>query len=159
LFYFIKLAYYNNEGDSVARKRYRASAVVVADNKLLTVLLEDPKSKLTRYFIPGGKIEESESPEDAARREILEETGIEASIISDSKLVATYPFVWNGELFECTTTFFAATCRCSFIPTCIEDTEYNLGAQWIPLTQLDEKMGFDQNILGPIKSLIAKYFQ
>ncbi len=141
------------------KKRHRASAVVVFEGQLLTVRLQDPHTKVVNYFIPGGKVESGESPEDAAKRETLEEAGIKIKIIPGSEIVETYPFVWNNELIECTTAFFAATCDNPSLPKDINDAPYNLSAQWLPLSDIDAKFEFDQNIFEPIKRLITKYFQ
>jgi 8-oxo-dGTP pyrophosphatase MutT (NUDIX family) len=140
-------------------KRYRASAVVVSNNELLTVRLQDPHTKSINYFIPGGKVEDSETSHATAERETWEETGVKISVIAGSELVVTYPFVWNNELIECTTAYFAATCLDRSIPVDNKDAEYNLGAQWLPLDQIERKMGFDLNILDPIKKIIKAYFQ
>ncbi len=142
----------------IRKKRYRASAVVVSNNELLTVLLEDPHTKITNFFIPGGKVEENESPELTAKRETFEESGINISVIPGSEIVITYPFTWNNELIECTTAFYAATCTDRTIPKNIRDASYNFGAQWLPISEIDEKMSFDRRILEPVKQLIANYF-
>ncbi len=141
------------------KKRNRASVVVVSCNELLTVRLQDPYTKIVNYFVPGGKIGEFETPTIAAIRETFEESGIGISLIEGSDLQVTYPFVWNNELFECTTTYFAAICSDRLIPKNHFDAEYNLGAQWIPLSEIDEKMGFDSNILDPVKKIVTKYFK
>jgi 8-oxo-dGTP diphosphatase len=53
------------------------------------------------WVLPGGKIEENESPEQAAIREVFEETGFRTGII---RKVATYDFSFKDgtdHLFEC----------------------------------------------------------
>ena len=56
-----------------------ASIVVLNQNKVLLVRRgRVPFAGL--WSLPGGKIEGSESPRDAARRELKEETGIEADV-------------------------------------------------------------------------------
>ena len=74
----------------VAKKEQRvaAYAVVVEDERVLLVLAGVASSG--RWFLPGGGIEFGEDPEDAVRREVLEETGQEVeglalcSVLSDS---------------------------------------------------------------------------
>lgn len=59
--------------------RAAASAIVFQDDRVL--LIERGKGALRGYFsLPGGHIEPGERARDAARREVLEETGIAAEI-------------------------------------------------------------------------------
>ena len=46
--------------------------------------------KLQKYLPPGGHIEENETPIEAVRREILEETGLTVEIISDENITTNY---------------------------------------------------------------------
>ena len=48
---------------------------VKPDNKVLLVLKDRPEWQKNKYNLPGGKLEEGELPEDAAVRELKEETG------------------------------------------------------------------------------------
>ena len=54
--------------------RDRATAVVIRDGKVLLVLGRGPV-----YLMPGGGIEQGESPAEAAARELFEETGLTAT--------------------------------------------------------------------------------
>jgi len=64
------------------KKRIRAAAIIFIDNKLITVYREKVvDGNLKKYYvIPGGGVEAGESIEDAVKREILEEVGIEISL-------------------------------------------------------------------------------
>lgn len=56
-----------------------ASIAVLAQNKVL--LVRRKRAPLAGLWsLPGGKIERGESPREAARRELLEETGMEADV-------------------------------------------------------------------------------
>lgn len=60
-------------------------ALVVVDNKILLV----KHSYRSKYFIPGGGVKKGEHLEDAAAREVFEETGIKVNSES-AKLVGVY---------------------------------------------------------------------
>lgn len=64
------------------KKRIRASAVIFLDDKLITVYREKMVDGILKkyYVIPGGGVEENETIEDATKREILEEVGIEIQL-------------------------------------------------------------------------------
>jgi 8-oxo-dGTP pyrophosphatase MutT (NUDIX family) len=140
------------------KERIRASTVVVADGQLLTVLLEDPHTRITRHFVPGGAVEPGETPADAAARETLEETGITVTLLPHPPLVARYPFVWNDRTYDCTTSFFAATCEKPLKTPIVDDAAYNKGVAWIPLSQVEAMMNFDRHICAAIQSVIRSVF-
>lgn len=87
------------------------SSAIVCDGKVL--LLKRPagcRSFPDRWSLVAGKIESGESPEAAARREIMEETGIEVGDVIDSKepiyvrdrsrLWKVYPFRFDCDKAE-----------------------------------------------------------
>lgn len=60
-------------------KRNRSQAMVCRDGKLLLV---EHRMKGRDFFnLPGGGIEENETPEEAALRELNEEAGVSLSLI------------------------------------------------------------------------------
>lgn len=70
---------------------YRTSAIIY--NKDKTKILLFKSSNRDFYMLPGGKVNELESSEDALKREVKEETGLEISIIDFkcfSECVVTY---------------------------------------------------------------------
>ena len=50
------------------------------EDNVLLVLKNRPENLAGKYNLPGGKIEKGESPEECARRELFEETGISCGI-------------------------------------------------------------------------------
>ncbi|GKX66405.1 NUDIX hydrolase [Inconstantimicrobium mannanitabidum] len=68
--------------------RLRSQAIVVEGDKIL--LLKTHSGSRDNYELPGGGINEGETPEEAAIRELFEETGIKGEII---RLASKY---YNG---------------------------------------------------------------
>jgi len=64
------------------KKRIRASAIVFVDSKLITVYREKIIDGILKkyYVIPGGGVEDNETVEEATKREILEEVGIDIEL-------------------------------------------------------------------------------
>lgn len=69
-------------------------ALIERDNKILMVRRHDPEHAQwhRKWGFPGGKIELHETPMDALRREIKEETNL---TISSERLLGVYTHHWN----------------------------------------------------------------
>lgn len=69
-------------------------ALIERDNKILIVRRHDPEHAQwhRKWGFPGGKIELHETPMDALRREIKEETNL---TISSERLLGIYTHHWN----------------------------------------------------------------
>ena len=61
-------------------RHFTATAFVVDTQKRVLLMWH---KRLQRWMPPGGHIDENETPEETARRECLEETGLEVEIIGD----------------------------------------------------------------------------
>jgi 8-oxo-dGTP pyrophosphatase MutT (NUDIX family) len=120
-----------------AIKRHAAAAVVVRENKLLTVLLEDPTTKVTRHFLPGGKIEGLETPVDTAIRETLEETGYRVRVDLDSLRVHTGLFEWDGKLYNRENKIYRAHLL-NETSQAVSDASYHRGVEWMELSRVPE---------------------
>ncbi len=129
------------------RERIRASALCIYNEMILTVKLEDPTSKVTRCYLPGGKIEEGEHPANTAVRETFEETGYLVRVDHQSERKAQYPFCWDNEMINVTTYFYKASLITDFdSPNEISDAHYHRGVFWIPQAQREELFNWNPDI-------------
>lgn len=117
--------------------RLRATVICEAEGHLLLVRLRDPKSGVVALYPPGGGIEDGETPAEAGERETFEEAGVRVRVDPKVELVDRYPFVWNGDEYDCTTHYFGAELDGPFLKSLgpVNDTEYNLGPAWVPTAE------------------------
>lgn len=74
-------------------KHFTATAYIIDQGKVL--LLMHPKLK--KWLPPGGHIELNETPPECAKRETLEETGLEIELIEQENLWLNF---WNASSIE-----------------------------------------------------------
>ena len=84
------------------------------------------------WILPKGHIDPGETPEETARREVLEETGVEARVIS---ALGTESFTYEGR--EVRVRYFAM--RATGTGTAIEDRE----TRWCLLAEAETMLGFE----------------
>lgn len=101
-------------------------AVVVGDGALLMVQRGHEPAR-GAWTLPGGRVEKGEYIEDALRREVLEETGIEISI---ERLLGIFEVVAEPHYVILD---FLATAAARTEPT--PDTDA-LAARWVPLDEV-----------------------
>lgn len=79
---------------------YALSAVVYAERDGEVLLLKRQGGALSgQWFLPGGAVERGELPEEGARRELIEETGLD--IEGEIELVGAYPmWVYGGDCLQ-----------------------------------------------------------
>ena len=120
---------------SKIKTRTRAGVICIRDAQMLVIELEDPVTKARYLSLPGGGIEDGETPAIAAAREALEETGYSVTLNEASQRIHEYVFVWAGESYACTTHWFMATTGPDE-PAQVDDAPFNLGPSWIPVQEV-----------------------
>ena len=135
------------------QKRTRATVVCLEGRNILTIELQDPTTGKRMWSLPGGEIEENETPERAAVRETLEETGHLVVLHPTARMVTEYLFRWNAILYECTTHWFVAT-PSHHETTPVEDADYLLGSSWLPIRRINELFAYHPHIREVTKQLI-----
>ena len=64
------------------QKHFTATAFVIDSQKRVLMMWH---KRLQRWMPPGGHVDENETPEDTAKRECKEETGLDVEIVSDAQ--------------------------------------------------------------------------
>lgn len=75
------------------RKEFTATAYILHDHKVLLLY----HRKMQKWLPPGGHMEPNETPPEAVRREVLEETGLEIEFLTQENIWLNH---WNANSFE-----------------------------------------------------------
>jgi 8-oxo-dGTP pyrophosphatase MutT (NUDIX family) len=88
----------------------RAVRIVCLDEADRVLLLDwqDPFSGARIWEPPGGGIEHGENPIEAARRELTEETSLDATLVLDHSVLVQRDCTWNGKHYVGEELFFLA---------------------------------------------------
>ena len=121
--------------DKPIRKAVRC--YLVKDKKVVVTKYKEGNKKAGYYEIPGGKIEEGETSEQTAIREMKEETGLKIKNLKyKGKMVIEYPNrIFDFEVFICN--------ECEGKP---QDFEENT-SEWIEINELLKKEKILSNIM------------
>ena len=113
----------------------RAQCIVLRDNKLLVAKHYEQGHEY--YAVPGGGIEEGETPEEAAIRELKEEACVDGTII---KKLGEYvdPFNENKMLYNFLVDIGEQTPQLGYDPECLENPIL-VGIEWKAFDELPEK--------------------
>lgn len=81
------------------KRRDSATVVAVTEDDKIILLDEEQPGRKPFLAVPGGQVDEGETPEEAARRELLEETGYEPRELVFWQRVRPYgeKIEWNAE--------------------------------------------------------------
>ncbi len=79
-----------------------------AAGRILLLHWRDPAGGDLLWEPPGGGIDPGETPLEAARRELSEETGLDPAAVRDDWITVQRDFSWNGTRFTGPEQFFAA---------------------------------------------------
>lgn len=96
--------------------------------RVLMLHWRDPASGGDVWEPPGGGIEAGESPLEAARRELFEETGLDGAAVTPHEVEVARDFRWAGVHFVGTETFFLARFADARVPGAAALTEEEAGA-------------------------------
>jgi len=127
--------------------------LVIKDGR---VLLEQRTEPFGRYGLPGGLMEWAESPEGTARRELLEETGLEAG---ELELLGAYSgpgyvtTLRNGDVFQSVTLAYVA----SHATGTLQASDESLRLDYFPLDALPPDMiGSHERFIEDYKKALAE---
>ena len=129
--------------------RQRAAGIIIQDGKIL--LLHRQKDGKVYYIIPGGGIEAGETPEQAAKREIKEETNLDVEI---GELISKFNggYGYPEYFFLAENIQGEARLGGEELQKNCEENHYAIA--WIPLDKLKET-----NLLPPeIKNIILEKY-
>jgi len=135
--------------------RTRTSVICLYQDTLLVFKAVDPTSQQHYWFLPGGKIEDGETPCACVEREALEETGYRIQALQDSEIVKEYSHWWDGQEHACKTFFYKGVLREPWHePRAVVDAAYNKGATWLPVNEALKFFAYKKEILEAVTALV-----
>lgn len=83
----VNLEMYETEPPGFFPRAHATGCYLEIDGKLLLLQYSAPKRTAGRWDVPGGRVEEGETPQEGAKRELFEETGIVLESLSQMQQV------------------------------------------------------------------------
>lgn len=121
--------------------------VIIKNNNLLVAIFNNT------HFLPGGHIEENETPEDTLIRECLEEFSGEIKII---KKLDTFPHSFlteNNNTYNEVNNIYLCEYLNNTFPNNPTSNETNLRFKWVPINKLEEIKLVPSRIIKLINTL------
>jgi mutator protein MutT len=110
------------------------AGVIIHKNKiLLTKRGNEPG--YGKWGLPGGVVELGEKVDDAVKREVFEETGIEVETI---KILTVFDSIRKDKTGKIRFHYILIEFLCRYIQGDIHSSDDALDAKWVPLEKLDE---------------------
>lgn len=124
-----------------------AGGIVEKDGAILLI------HRLGKWDLPKGKLEKNERSKTAAIREILEETGVKASL-NDKICTTWHTYSMNGKGILKRTKWYRMTCKddLGMKPQHEEDIEH---LEWMPAKKVENAMA---NTYSSIRFVLKQYF-
>jgi len=123
---------------------------LAGDTRLLLLRWRDPVAGVEVWEPPGGGLEPGESFEDAARRELREEAGLEAGELAGPAIVAR-DYRWAGRRIVCEDAVFLARWP-QPPPVTLERNPQLLGYDWVATAALGAVAPLEPPDLGAVLS-------
>lgn len=114
------------------------------------------RAKRNYWDFPKGHLENNETPKEAAKREVEEETGLkEIEFVEDFKETIKYFFKWEGKNFVKFVTFFLAKAKTKNVKISSE----HIGYDWLPFKEALQRLSFEntKKILRKANIFLKKY--
>lgn len=145
-------------GASTMKREISAGGVVykklkVKSQKLKVVWLVCKHSGYKKWVLPKGLIDEGETAEQAAVREVGEETGVKVRIVGKIKPVEKYTYSLNGERIFKIVQYFLM----EYVGGDIADHDWEMEeVEWLPFEEADKRLEYSgqKQVLKQVQEMV-----